>query len=352
VSADASTTEVRRGMEVDAGALADWMQAQVPGFAGPLQLRQFKGGQSNPTYLVTTPGERYVLRRKPPGQLLASAHAVDREYRVTRALHEHTRVPVAPPLALCTDDAVIGSWFYVSAFVDGRVFWDPSFPGLSREERASCFASMNETIASLHCVDPVAIGLGDYGKPADYISRQLARWTKQYHSDVEAGRVAQLDRLIDWLAANVPAGDEAALVHGDYRCDNLMFHPVEPRIIAVLDWELSTLGHPLADFAYHLLMYRMPSLVVRSLAGSDLAAQGIPDEAAYVAQYCARTGREGIPDLDYYVAFCAFRLAGILHGIRGRVIRGTAASAQAREYAAHVEAVAEFGWQQAMRGAA
>jgi aminoglycoside phosphotransferase (APT) family kinase protein len=347
VSVDDATTPVRAGLEIDTGRLTDWLQASVAGFAGPVALRQFRGGQSNPTYLVETPAHRYVLRRKPPGKLLESAHAVDREFRVVRALGEHTAVPVARAHALCTDDAVIGSWFYVVDYVDGRIFWDPALPEVPRDERARYFDAMNATLAGLHCVDPAAIGLGDYGKASGYVARQLSRWTKQYHADEAAGRVAVLDRLIDWLGANVPAGDEAAIVHGDYRCDNLMFHPREPRIVAVLDWELSTLGHPLADFAYHLLMYRMPALAIASLAGRDLAALGIPDEAGYVAAYCARTGREGLPDLDYFVAFCAFRLAAILHGIRGRVIRGTAVSAQAREYARYVETVAEFGLRQA-----
>ena len=348
------TIEVRPGMELDLQRLDGYLRDHIAGYAGPLSVRQFKGGQSNPTYLLSTPGKRYVLRRKPPGQLLASAHAVDREYRVLNALGQHTSVPVAKTYALCRDDSVIGTWFFVMDNVEGRIFWDPTFPEVSRDERPRYFDAMNAALASLHNVDPQAVGLGDYGKPAGYLPRQVERWSKQYRQDeAVAGRVAALERLIDWLPRNLPQQEQPpAIVHGDYRADNVIFHPTEPSVVAILDWELSTLGDPLADFAYHLMAYRMPTLGVAGLAGKDLAALNIPLEAQYVQAYCARTGRSGIEDLNFYVAFCMFRLAGIMHGIRGRVARGTAVSAQALDYANQVEALAELAWQQVAAGAA
>lgn len=341
------TTEVRPGMELDIQRLEAYLRENVSGYAGPLSVRQFKGGQSNPTYLLITPTRRYVLRRKPPGQLLASAHAVDREYRVLNALGEHSSVPVAKTYALCRDDSVIGTWFFVMDNVEGRIFWDPTFPEVSRDDRPGYFDAMNAALASLHSVDPQAVGLGDYGKPAGYLPRQVERWSKQYRQDEAAGRVAALERLIEWLPQHLPKQEQpAAIVHGDYRADNLIFHPTEPRVVAILDWELSTLGDPLADFAYHLMAYRMPTLGVAGLAGKDLAALNIPTESQYVQAYCARTGRSGIEDLNFYIAFCMFRLAGIMHGIRGRVARGTAVSARARDYANQVESLAELAWQQ------
>ena len=345
----AELSDVRAGFELDARRLEDYLAEQVPGFRGPLSLLQFKGGQSNPTYLLETPGRRYVLRRKPPGQLLASAHAVDREYRIMSELRAHSEVPVPEVLALCTDDTVIGTWFYVMGHVEGRTFWDTSLPEIRSEQRAQYFDAMNGALASLHNVDHVAAGLSDYGKPGGYFSRQIGRWSKQYRGDTDAGRVPDLDRTIDWLEANIPGSEEATLVHGDYRCDNLIFHPSEARVLAILDWELSTLGHPLADFGYNLMMYRMPPLAVSGLLGKDLRALGIPSEREYVASYCARTGRDGIQHLEFYVAFNLFRFAAILHGIRGRVFRANAVSERAREYARHVEAVAHFAWQTAQQ---
>jgi aminoglycoside phosphotransferase (APT) family kinase protein len=337
---------VREGMAFDVRQLEVWLAANIADFQGPLAVAQFSGGQSNPTYLLTTPLQKYVLRRKPPGVLLPSAHAVDREYRVLAAL-ANTDVPVPRPLALCTDAAVIGTWFYVMAHVEGRIFWDPTFPDVPRTERRQYYQAMNQAIASLHRLDFRAVGLGDFGKPTDYLARQIARWSKQYLEDEAAGRVAELDRLIEWLRANTPSGEEAAIVHGDFRCDNLIFHPTEPRAIAILDWELATIGHPIADFAYQLMIYRLPSLAFPGLAGVDLTKEGLPSEDDYVASYCQRTGRDGIADRDFYIAFCIFRLAAIFHGIRGRVIRGTAVGAKAQEYARHVETLAALGWAQA-----
>jgi aminoglycoside phosphotransferase (APT) family kinase protein len=266
---------------------------------------------------------------------------------VLSALAGRTDVPVPRPVALCTDDAVIGTWFYVMEHVDGRIFWDPTFPEVPRAERRACYDAMNDALARVHRVDWQAAGLADFGRPARYLERQIARWAGQYAGDEAAGRVPAMDRLIEWLRANVPPGDESAVVHGDYRCDNLVFHPAEPRVVAILDWELATIGHPLADFAYHLMVYRLPSLAFPGLAGVDVRAAGLPTEAEYVAAYCRRTGRDGIPRLDFYLAFCMFRLAAIFHGIRGRVIRGTAVGANAQAYARHVEALAELGWAQA-----
>jgi aminoglycoside phosphotransferase (APT) family kinase protein len=330
--ANSGTTAVREGFAFDQAALDVWLRENVADYAGPLTIEQFKGGQSNPTYKLVTPGRSYVLRRKPPGDLLPGAHAVDREARVQAALGK-AGFPVSTIHGLCTDDAVIGTWFYVMDMVEGRIFWDNTFAQVSRDERPDYFDAMNAAMAQLHSFDPEAIGIGDYGKPGNYFARQIRRWTRQYLDDELAGRNAEMDALVEWLPDNIPPGEESSVVHGDMRCDNMIFHPFEPRILAVLDWELSTLGHPLADFAYHTMMYRMPSNIVPGLAGADLAALNIPGEADYVAAYCARTGRESIPNYEFYIAFNLFRLAAIFHGIKGRVLRGTAANAQAAERA-------------------
>lgn len=330
--ANAGTTAVREAYRFDEAALAQWMDANVAGYAGPLTVEQFKGGQSNPTYKLVTPGRSYVLRRKPPGETLKGAHAVDREARVLSALGG-AGFPVAHVFGLCTDETVIGSWFYVMDMVEGRIIWDATFPDVPREERPAYFDAMNAAIAQLHGIDYAAIGLGDYGKPGNYFARQIGRWSKQYLEDTDAGRDADMDALIEWLPAHIPVGEESSIVHGDFRCDNMIFHPTEPRVLAVLDWELSTLGHPLADFAYHAMMYQMPPDIVAGLGGIDVSVLNIPSEADYVAAYCARTGRSGIPNWDFYIAFNYFRMAAIFHGIKGRVIRGTAANAHARERA-------------------
>jgi len=332
---NSGTTPVRENFRFDEARLAEWMAANVAGFAGPMVVEQFKGGQSNPTYKLVTPGHSYVLRRKPPGNLIPGAHAVDREARVLSALGK-AGFPVAHVFGLCTDDAVIGTWFYVMDMVEGRVFWDNTFPEIARDERPAYFDAMNATIAQLHGFDPAAIGLGDYGKPGNYFARQIGRWTRQYLEDELAGRNPDMDALVAWLPENIPPGDETSVVHGDFRCDNMIFHPTEPRILAVLDWELSTLGHPLADFAYNAMMYRVTPDIVPGLGGADIAALNIPSEADYVAAYCRRTGRDSIPNYPFYLAFNLFRLAAIFHGIKGRVLRGTAANAQA---AARAEAL-------------
>lgn len=332
--ANAGTTRVRPGFAFDEVALAGWMEDHVEDYSGPLQVEQFKGGQSNPTYKLVTPKRSYVLRRKPPGEVLAGAHAVDREARILLALGA-TGFPVAKVYGLCTDARVIGSWFFVMEMVEGRIFWDATFPDLSRSERTACFDSMNATIAQLHRVDFAALGLRDYGKSGNYFARQINRWSRQYMEDTDAGRDPRMDRLIEWLPANIPVDDATTIVHGDFRCDNLIFHPTKPRVIAVLDWELSTLGHPLADFAYHAMMYRMPPEIVAGLGRADISVLGIPTEAAYAVQYAERTGRSRFDSYDYCIAFNFFRLAAIFHGIKGRVIRGTAASAHAKARAEH-----------------
>lgn len=342
---------VRAGFELDAARLEAWCRAEVRGFTGPLSIGQFKGGQSNPTYLISTPGRDYVLRRKPPGQLLKGAHDVLREARALTAL-ARADFPVPEVLGVCEDESVAGSVFYLMARVEGRVLWDVTLPDLSPEERAATFDAMNATLARLHSIDPASIGLEDYGRPGGFVQRQIARWSSQYRSDEEAGRDANMDRLIDWLEVHAPTSDEVAIAHGDFRIDNLIFRPDRPEVAAVIDWELSTLGHPLADFAYHLMMYRLPRHL-GGLADVDLEPLGIPDEAANIAAYCRRTGREAdlgaAPDLDVYVVFNLFRFAAIIHGIRGRVLRGTAVSPEARTRAEQFTELAALAWKQAER---
>ena len=323
---------VRGGYEVDGAALAVWMGNHVDGFDGPLHVEQFRGGQSNPTYKLITPSKSYVMRRKPPGQILKGAHAVEREARVQLALAT-AGFPVAKVHGLCEDAGVLGSAFYVMDLIDGRIFWDARFPDVPDVNRPAYFDAMNATIARLHTLDHASIGLGDYGHTGNYFERQVRRWTRQYQEDHEAGRNEHMDQLVTWLPQNIPASDETSIVHGDYRCDNMIFHPDEPRVVAVLDWELSTLGHPLVDFAYHAIMYQMPPNIVAGLDGADLKALNIPSEQEYVTAYCERTGRSGIPEWDFYIAFNFFRLAAIFHGIKGRVLRGTASSEHAKERA-------------------
>jgi aminoglycoside phosphotransferase (APT) family kinase protein len=325
--------------QLDEGALARWLAANVEGFAGPLELMQFKGGQSNPTYQLVTPARKYVLRKKPSGKLLPSAHAVDREYRVISALHP-TGFPVAKPYAICADESVIGAMFYVMDMVEGRVLWDGALPGMSPAERRALYENQLAALARLHNVDAPAIGLSDYGKAGNYFARQIDRWTKQYKLS-ETESIAEMDALIEWLPRSIPPGERISIVHGDYRLDNLILHESEPRILAVLDWELSTLGDPLGDFTYHLMNWVMPHDGRASLAGLDLAALGIPTLDEYVALYCAATGRERIAALDWYFAYNAFRLAGILQGIAGRVRDGTAASAHALEMIQRIRPLAQ-----------
>jgi aminoglycoside phosphotransferase (APT) family kinase protein len=329
----------------DLATLAAYLHERIDGFAGPLQAEQFKGGQSNPTYLLTAGDTRYVMRAKPApaAKLLPSAHAVDREYRVISALGR-AGIPVPRTYCLCEDEGVIGRAFYVMEHVDGRVLWDQSLPGMTRPERAAIYDEMNRVVAALHSVDYAAIGLADYGKPGNYFERQIGRWSKQYRAS-ETERIEAMDRLIEWLPANIPAGDETAIVHGDYRLDNLIFHPTEPRILAILDWELSTLGHPLADFSYHCMAWHIPHSMFRGIAGLDFAALGIPTEGEYIDAYCRRTGRESIAHWDFYIAYNLFRIAAILQGIAKRALEGTASSAAAVEQGKRARPLAALGWQ-------
>jgi aminoglycoside phosphotransferase (APT) family kinase protein len=343
------TKAVSDRLRFDDAALDRWMAEHVPGFRGPIRVSQFKGGQSNPTYRVDAGSGVYVLRRKPPGKLLPGAHAVEREYRVIAALGAEG-FPVAGVHGLCEDESVIGTPFYLMDMVEGRIFWEAQLPGLPREDRAAAFDSMNATIAQLHIFDPGEIGLGDYGKPSGFVERQVARWSKQYAGDIEAGRIEAMDRLVGWLEKNLPPDSgRSSIVHGDFRCDNMIFDAQKPNVRAVLDWELSTLGDPASDFTYHLLMYRMPKELFAGLAGVELEPLGIPPEQDYVAAYCRRTGRAHLPNKDYLVVFNLFRLAAILHGIRGRIARGTASSAHALETASKLEPLAELAWAEAQK---
>jgi len=327
--------------------LEAWLRDHVEGFRGPVTAERFAGGQSNPSYRLDAASGPYVLRRKPPGPLLPSAHAVDREFRVMAALAD-TPVPVPRVHALCEDDGVIGSAFYVMEYLDGRIFWDQRLPEIGNPaDRAAMFQSMNAVIAALHSVDYGAIGLGDFGRPGNYMGRQIARWSRQYQAS-ETEPMEAMDNLIAWLPKNIPPETGTTVVHGDYRLDNVIFHPTEPRILAVLDWELSTLGEPLADFAYHCMSWHIPPGQFRGIAGLDLAQLGIPTEAEYVRAYCRRTGRDGIDPShwDFYLAYNLFRIAAILQGIMKRVVDGTAASAHARDAGGRAKPMAELGWKQ------
>jgi aminoglycoside phosphotransferase (APT) family kinase protein len=339
------TKAVDERLDFDHGQLADYMRAHVADFAGDITVAQFKGGQSNPTYKVGAGGRHYVLRRKPPGKLAPSAHAVDREYKVISALAA-TDVPVPKTYALCEDESVIGTAFYLMECLEGRVFWDFDLPGMTKPERAAIYDAMNDVIARLHNVDYDTIDLEGYGRPGNYFARQIGRWSKQYR-DAESDRIVEMDRLIDWLPDNIPDGDETTIVHGDYRLDNMIYHPTEPRVLGVLDWELGTLGHPLGDFSYHCMTWRVPGSVFRGLAEFDLAALGIPSEQDYVAAYCRRTGRDGIANWEFYMAYNMFRMAAIAQGILGRVRDGTAANPHAMEMAKAVRPFAEMAWAEA-----
>ena len=336
----------------DQAALQRWLEQHLPGFAGPLAVEMFKGGQSNPTYKLVTPGRAYVMRAKPGpvAKLLPSAHAIEREFRVMQAL-QTTGVPVARMDVLCEDESVIGRAFYVMECVDGRVMWDQSLPGLSNPERGAIYDEMNRVLAALHRVRPSDIGLADYGKPGNYFERQIGRWSRQYTASITQP-IPEMDRLMAWLPQNIPAmaQDESlvSIVHGDYRLDNLMFHPTEARVLAILDWELSTLGHPLADFSYHCMAWHIPPGAFRGIGGLDVESLGIPTEAEYIARYCERTGfatpEQLLADWNFYLAYNLFRLAAILQSIAKRVEAGTASSAQAVASAAGARPLAEMAW--------
>jgi aminoglycoside phosphotransferase (APT) family kinase protein len=339
------TKPVEERHRIDEARLDGWMAENVEDYQGPLTVLQFKGGQSNPTYRLDTPSRSYVMRRKPFGKLLPSAHAVDREFKVIAALGKQG-FPVAKAYALCTDDGVIGSAFYIMSMEDGRIFWDPALPQLSKEERRPIFVDKIETLAKLHMYDPVKIGLGDFGKPGNYFARQVDRWTKQYKAS-ETQSIPEMDRLMAWLPTSVPQQERVSVVHGDYRIDNMVFHATQPKVQAVLDWELSTLGDPMADFTYLLMQWTMPGL-----ADLDFAALNIPtmDEAAEI--YCKATGRSSVPDLNWYYSYNLFRLAGILQGIAGRIRDGTASSAKAMESVKRTVPLAKASWEYAQKAGA
>ena len=342
------TRDVLEAHQFDPQPLEEYMLSHVEGFHGPLTVRQFRGGQSNPTYLLESPSGKYVMRRKPPGKLLKSAHAVDREFRVISALYA-ADFPVPRPYVLCKDEDIVGTMFFIMEFVDGRIFWELDLPDSDAQERSAIYEHANQTIADLHSFDYEQIGLADFGKPGNYFARQISRWSKQYAASETAG-IAAMNKLIEWLPGNIPDDESATVVHGDYRLDNMIIDPAEPRIVAVLDWELSTIGHPLGDFTYHLMAWQMPEIGIGSsgLKGKDLKALGIPSEEEYVASYCAKTGRDdGIANRDFYSAYNFFRIAAILQGIAGRVRDGTAASVHAERAANAVAPLAVLGWEYA-----
>ena len=335
------TKPVEERHRIDTAALERFLKLRLA------QVEQFKGGQSNPTYRLTAAdGKRYVLRRKPPGKLLPSAHAIDREYRVIESLHK-ADFPVARPHVLCEDESVIGTAFYVMDCVDGRVMWDQSLPGMSKHERFAIWDELNRVMAQLHGIDYKSVGLEGFGKPGDYVARQLSRWSKQYQAS-ETQKVEAMDNLIAWLPKNIPPAGPTSVVHGDFRLDNTIFHPSEPRILAVLDWELSTLGDSLADFSYHCMSWHIPPGQFRGIAGLDFQEIGIPSESEYVAMYCRRTGRASIEPStwDFYMAYNLFRIAAILQGIAKRVLDGTAASAHGADAGSRAPMLADLGWRQ------
>lgn len=342
-ASDVSIIEVLPQHRLDEAALWKYLQQHLGDFSAPAQLRQFQGGQSNPTYLIETPTKKFVLRKKPPGKLLPSAHLVEREYRILRALPE-TQVPVPPARLLCEDPDVIGTPFYVMDHVEGRVITGVTLPNLSPSERRAIYTDYARIAANLHAVDYKACGLADFGKPEGYVARQLDRWTKQYLASKTQPN-ADMERLIAWLVAHVPADDETAIVHGDYRIGNTILHRTEPRIVAVLDWELATLGHPLSDLAYACMYYRIPPSDTGSggLAGIDIAALGIPDEEEFLAMYCKFSGRERIADWPFFLAFSCFRMAAITQGVYARALQGNAADRRAIQYGEHAKAFAAVG---------
>ena len=336
------TIEVRPAHRIDVGALERWLRANAAGFDAAIELRQFAGGQSNPTYLVRSGSRRFVLRKKPPGKLLPSAHQVDREYRVMHALAD-SGVPVPRMVCLCEDESVVGTPFYVMEYVEGRIFRDLQLSALSARDRAAVYDSMNDALARLHNVDYRAVGLEDFGKPGNYFERQIGRWTKQYRG-AETEHVESMEKLIEWLPLNVPRDESTAIVHGDFRLENSIYHPTEPRMIAILDWELSTIGHPLADLAYNCMPYHLVNPSIGGLVGVDFEHTGIPSERDYVARYCARTKRDGIANWDFYIAFSIFRLASISQGVYKRGLDGNASSAQATTFKDICRLLSDMAW--------
>jgi aminoglycoside phosphotransferase (APT) family kinase protein len=346
----AETSPVRTGHEIDQGRLFEYLAENVPGFHEPASLRQFRGGQSNPTYMIASGDRMWVMRKKPPGQLLPSAHQVEREYRVMKAL-SGSAVPVPKMVHLCENDAIVGTSFYVMEGIEGRVFRDLTLPGLALAERSKIYEVMVGTLAALHAVDWRAVGLESFGRPTGYVARQVARWSAQYRASKTA-EIASMDSVMAWLGKHVPQDDEAAIAHGDFRLENMILHPDEPKVLAVIDWELATIGHPLSDLAYNCLPYHVPPDVpgIGGLRDNDPAATGIPDEGRYIAAYCALTGRRAIDDWQYYLAFSLFRTAAILQGVHARALQKTASSENALSVGKLAAQIADLAWQAAQRG--
>ncbi len=334
----------------DEASLHAYLLENVDGYAGPLSVQKFKGGQSNPTYLLETPGQKYVLRRKPPGKLLPSAHAVDREYKVMTALHD-TGFPAPKTYALCEDDAIIGTAFYVMDFVEGRIFWDSTLNDVAREQRRPIYEAAVDTLALLHTTDYKKAGLQDFGKEGSYFERQIGRWSKQYQNSA-TDDIKAMNDLISFLPTAVPASDQTSIVHGDFRLDNMIVHPSEPRALAVLDWELSTLGHPMADFTYYLMTWNFPPGMRGGLAGQDLDQLNIPTLDEVVERYCAKTGQESLPNLDYCLAYNMFRLAAIIQGVYARALQGNASSEKGISLGKTVEPLAQLAWSHAKKAGA
>ena len=330
--------------------LDGYLQSRLPNFEGINSIKQFKGGQSNPTFLIKSVNKNYVLRRKPPGNLLKSAHAVDREYKIIKALKK-VHFPVPETHILCTDESVIGTIFYVMEFLQGRIFWDADMPDCTIQERSEIYDDLNKNLAVLHNLDYESLGLSDFGVPGNYFARQISRWSKQYRYS-ETKKIKEMDKLIEWLPQNIPDNDESSIVHGDYRLDNVIVHPTEPKIIGILDWELSTIGHPLGDFTYNLLSWQMPDIGIGSggLFGQNIKELGIPSEEEYIDSYCERRGvSRGLEDREFYSAYNFFRLAAILQGIAGRVRDGTASNAKAKSLIKAIEPLADIGWSYALK---
>jgi len=344
------TADTPDHLKFDEAALEAYMAANVDGYSGPLSVQKFKGGQSNPTYLITTPSKKYVLRRKPPGKLLPSAHAVDREYKVMTALHAQG-FPAPKTYSLCEDPEILGTAFFIMDFVEGRIFWDSSLPEVTPEERRPLYNALVDTLADLHMVDYKKAGLEDFGKAGNYFERQIGRWSKQYKA-AETEPIEAMDKLIAWLPTAIPDDDATSIVHGDFRFDNAIMHPTEPKTLAVLDWELSTLGHPLADFTYYLMAWHFPRGVRGGLSGADLNALQIPTLDEMVERYCAKTGRDSVPDINFCFAYNMFRIAAIIQGVYARALQGNASSEQAIKTGEQIKPLAMLAWNFALQAGA
>ena len=342
MKSDEKLIPVRNAHQFDEARLTEYLATHLEGFKGPLRVQQFEGGQSNPTFLLSTDDQQYVLRKKPPGKLLPSAHQVEREYRVMKALAK-TDVPVPEMLLLCEDHAVIGTPFFIMEYVHGRILEDFTLPDQSPQERRAIYLDVVRVLAALHSVNYADLGLDDFGKPGNYFSRQIGRWSKQYVA-AKTDEIVSMEKLMAYLPENVPDDDTSCIVHGDYRMGNMLFHPTEPRVVAMLDWELSTLGHPLGDLGYSCMPYHSGVAGPISLEGLAGPQSGIPTQTEFIAEYCRLTGRESIPNLNFYLAFSFFRLASIIQGVYKRGIMGNASSTEALEKGRMARQIADIAW--------